>query len=49
MTIHGFQIVQWTQHWSIIDGAKYRDAVAIRLSDGARRLVSVLDEKDEAK
>jgi hypothetical protein len=40
---NGYTLVQWTQHWSLIDGAWYRDAVAIRHTDGARRLVSVLD------
>jgi len=42
-TVHGFQIVQWTQHWSLLNGAWYRDAVAIRLTDGERRLISVLE------
>jgi hypothetical protein len=43
MTIHGYQIVTWTQHWTIIDGCVYRDAVAIRLADGARRLIAVIE------
>lgn len=42
-TVHGYLLESWTQHWSLIDGAWYRDAVAIRLSDGQRRLVSFLD------
>lgn len=42
-TVHGYRIVQWTQHWSLIGGAWYRDAVAVRLADGARRLIGVLD------
>jgi hypothetical protein len=41
MTIHGYRIVNWTQHWTIIDGCVYRDAVAIRLVDGAPRLIAV--------
>lgn len=45
MTIAGYEIVSWTQHWSRIHGAWYRDAVARRLSDGALRLVSVLDDE----
>lgn len=42
-TVHGYQLEQWTQHWRKIDGTWYRDAVAIRLSDGQRRLVSFVD------
>lgn len=45
MTIAGYEILSWSQHWSLIDGAFYRDALARRLSDGALRLVSVLDEQ----
>jgi hypothetical protein len=41
---HGYQLEQWTQHWRQIDGAWYRDAVAIRLADGQRRLISFLDD-----
>lgn len=44
MSITGYEIVQLTQHWRIIDGAVYRDAVARRLTDGQLRLISVLDE-----
>ena len=44
MTIAGYEILSWSQRWCRIDGAWYRDAVARRLSDGALRLVSVLDE-----
>lgn len=40
----GYRVLTWTQHWSRIDGAWYRDAVAIRLADGARRIISVLDQ-----
>lgn len=43
-TAHGFQLVAWTQHWTLIDGAWYRDAVAIRLTDGTRRRVAFLDD-----
>lgn len=42
-TAHGYQLEQWTQHWRCIGGEWYRDAVAIRLADGQRRLVSFLD------
>lgn len=42
-TAHGYLLEAWTQHWSLIGGAWYRDAVAIRLSDGSRRLVAFLD------
>ena len=44
MTVAGYEIISLSQHWRLIDGAFYRDAVARRLSDGALRLVSVLDE-----
>lgn len=40
---HGYQLEAWTQHWRIVNGRVYRDAVAIRLSDGQRRLVSFPD------
>lgn len=43
-TAHGFQLVAWTQHWTLIGGAWYRDAVAIRLADGARRIIGVLED-----
>lgn len=39
-----FVIVNWTQHWSIIDGAYYRDAV-VRLADGSRRIYSFLEDE----
>lgn len=42
-TVHGYRIVQWTQHWRRIDGAWYRDAVAISPFDGQRHLVSFHD------
>jgi hypothetical protein len=38
-----YTVVQWTQHYRQINGAWYRDAIA-RRSDGALRLVSMLDE-----
>jgi len=40
---NGYRLVQWTQHWSLIGGAWYRDAVAVRLTDGQPRLVAFLD------
>lgn len=43
MPTPGYVVLHWTNHWSIIDGATYRDAVAVRLADGQRRLISVLD------
>lgn len=43
-TVHGFQIVQWTQHWRRISGRWYRDAVAIHPVHGISYLVSFLDE-----
>jgi hypothetical protein len=44
MTIKGFEFLHWTQHFRIIGGVIYRDAVARRLSDGSLRLVAVRDE-----
>ena len=43
MSTPGYRVLQWTQHWSKINGAWHRDAVAVRLSDGQRRLIAVLD------
>jgi hypothetical protein len=43
-TVHGYRIVQWTQHWSKIDGYWYRDAIAVNLADGVTYSVSFLDE-----
>ncbi len=40
-TVHGFRVVQWTQHWTLIDGAWRREAVAIRLADGTLRRIAV--------
>lgn len=40
MTISGYQVLNWTQHWRLIGGRWYRDAEAVRLSDGQLRLVS---------
>jgi hypothetical protein len=41
--VHGYKIVQLSTHYRIIDGAVYRDAVAVRLTDNAVRAISVLD------
>jgi len=38
-----YTVVQWTQHYRMIGGAWYRDAIA-RRSDGALRLVAMIDE-----
>jgi hypothetical protein len=40
---HGYRLEAWTQHWRCIGGTWYRDAHAIRLSDGQLRLVSFPD------
>jgi hypothetical protein len=37
-----YQIVQWTQHYRVIDGVWHRDAVA-RRADGQLRLVAFPD------
>jgi hypothetical protein len=37
-----YTVLQWTQHYRLIDGAWYRDAIALR-SDGAIREVSFID------
>jgi hypothetical protein len=42
--VHGYRIVQWTQHWSRIGGHWYRDAIAVNLVDGITYSVSFLDE-----
>ncbi|WP_280791036.1 hypothetical protein [Blastococcus sp. CT_GayMR16] len=44
MTIRGYEVLQWTQHWRVVHGTYYRDAVARRLTDGAVRLISVPDQ-----
>lgn len=36
-----YDVINWTQHWRIINGRTYRDAVARRLSDGQLRLIAV--------
>ena len=35
-------VVEWTQHWRIIDGRYYRDAW-VRENDRTERLVAILD------
>lgn len=42
--VHGYRIVQWTQHWTRIGGHWYRDAIAVNLTDGITYSVSFLDE-----
>jgi hypothetical protein len=42
--VHGYRIVQWTQHWRLIDGRWYRDAHAVHPVHGLTYLVSFLDE-----
>ncbi len=42
MSIPGYTVLRWTNHFSIIDGAHYQDAVALRLADGQQRLIGVL-------
>lgn len=37
-----YTVIQWSQHWRLIDGVWYRDAIA-RRSDGELREISVLD------
>lgn len=44
MSISGYRIIAWQQHWRIIDGVVYRDAIAIREADGTVRAISVKDE-----
>lgn len=44
MALTDYRIIEWTQHYTLIHGAWYRDAVAVRLTDGTRRLIAVLDE-----
>lgn len=42
-TLADLRIVQLTQHWTVEDGAFYRDAV-VELPDGSRRLVGIRDD-----
>ena len=44
MALTDYRILTWTQRWSRIDGAWYRDAHALRLADGQHRIIAVLDE-----
>lgn len=37
-----YVVETYTQHWRLIDGRWYRDAV-VRLSDGRRRLFAIPD------
>lgn len=43
MNLNGITIVTLTQHWSLIDGAWYRDAW-IEDAAGLVRFVAILDE-----
>lgn len=43
MNVNGYKVIQWTQHWRIVRGRYYRDAIARRLTDGQLRLVSFPD------
>lgn len=44
MSVSGYMIESWTQHWELIDGTWYRNAVAIRVADGQRRMIAVRDD-----
>lgn len=44
MRIEPYTVVQWTQHWCIIDGAFYREAI-VRLADGTHRLYAILEDE----
>ena len=35
-------VLQYTNHWRIVDGDKYRDCL-VQLPDGTRRTMGVLD------
>lgn len=41
----GYEVLSWSQHWRRINGAWYRDAIARRLTDGALRAISVLEDQ----
>lgn len=43
MNVNGYEVLQLTNHWRLIDGAYYRDAIARRTYDGAIRCISILD------
>lgn len=40
MNRHPYTVVQWTNHYTIMNGRTYRDAVARRRTDGALRVVA---------
>jgi hypothetical protein len=40
-------LLSWTQHWRIVDGAFYRDAV-VRMPDGREAVMPVLDRSEAA-
>lgn len=50
MSTPGYRVLQWTQTWYMDreTGAWYRKAYAVRLADGQRRLVGILDDEDAA-
>lgn len=37
-----FTFIAWTNHWVVLNGATYRDALVLR-ADGVRRIYSFLD------
>lgn len=43
--VDGYRIVQPSNHYRIVRGTIYRDAVALRLADGELRFVSFPDHK----
>jgi hypothetical protein len=38
-----FELIEWTQHYRLINGRWYRDAVARRTADGELRIVAYPD------
>lgn len=45
MTITGYRIIAWQQHWRLIDGHIYRDAIAVRITDGSLRTIAVKEDQ----
>jgi hypothetical protein len=43
-----FELIEWTQHYRLINGRWYRDAVARRTADGALRIVAYPDTEAAA-
>jgi hypothetical protein len=43
MSTPGYRVIEWHRRYFKQDGAWYREALAVRLADGQRRIIGVLD------